>query len=203
VVVPNIITNISIALTPFPLKSTRQSAASMFFLFLALLLVAVEAKVKVWSFSAGHAKLRSGAVFQELVATLGSCDFPNVPRSCEYLGQQRIENSAVPGAYNFVVAGCAAAVDFGSIYGCNPKLKPGTPAPRPTISARVSFMPGICTMGPIKALPLTLAPSLQLPLPLVKSWQRAVDRQGWAGIVRRSIDSYIVPNYILLLLYNS
>ena len=130
-VVPNIITNISIALTPFPLKSTRQSAASMFFLFPALLLIAVEAKVKVWSFSAGHAKLRSGAVFQELVATLGSCDFPNVPRSCEYLGQQRIENSAVPGAYHFVVAGCAAAVDFGSIYGCTPKLEAGDPSPTP------------------------------------------------------------------------
>lgn len=96
------------------------STTSILVLFLTLLLVTVEAKVKVWSFVASHGKAPGGVSFDELVATLGECDFPNVPRSCVYLGQQRIENSPVPRAYSFSVAGCAAAVDFGSIYQCSP-----------------------------------------------------------------------------------
>jgi hypothetical protein len=96
------------------------STTSLLVLFLSLLLVTVEAKVKVWSFVASHGKAPGGVSFNEVVATLGECDFPNVPRSCTYLGQQRIENLPVPTAYSFSVAGCAAAVEFGSIYPCSP-----------------------------------------------------------------------------------
>jgi hypothetical protein len=103
------------------------STTSILVLFLNLLLVTVEAKVKVWGFVASHGKAPGGVSFDELVATLAECDFPNVPRSCVYLGQQRIENSPVPRAYSFSVAGCAAAVDFGSIYSCNPVSHVGTP----------------------------------------------------------------------------
>jgi hypothetical protein len=94
----------------------------MHFLLLTLLLIAVEAKVKLWSFSAGHGQLRSGAWFNEVVATLSSCDFlhPTNPRQCEYLGQQRIDNLPVPTVYNFAVDGCQASVQFGNIYGCSP-----------------------------------------------------------------------------------
>jgi hypothetical protein len=122
----------------------------MLFLLLTPLLVTVEAKVKVWGFVAGHGQLRTGERFNELVATLGECDFPNVPRSCEYLGQQRIENLPVPTAYSFIVAGCPAAVLFGSVYGCNPQTQAPDPSPQASSFCQSFFYNGNWHYGTYK-----------------------------------------------------
>jgi hypothetical protein len=120
-----------------PRPAAPVSITSMFLLFISLLLGTVEAKGKYWSFGHEYGWVRSGAHFNEVTATLGECDFPNVPRSCEYKGQQVIENAGTGRTFTLSVDGCSATVALGDPYSCNPQTHTGVPGAASTCQSFV------------------------------------------------------------------